>query len=323
MRHCTLAALCALLLVLVSACAVEGEELPETTPIPTPRVLDALRRNEEGLPLIEVYLLDADAIRTMDIESYVCGVLAGEMRSDWPMEALKAQAILARTFVLKFIEEKDSRYPGADISTDIAEAQAYNAEAVDAAIEQAVAETRGQVLLSADGSLPYTWFHAHSGGQTASAREGLGWRKAEPSYTRITRGLDSPDAPAEAAAWSAVFPVSTFLKGCRAVGIRLADAQQISIGQRGESGRALTLLVDGTPVPAPELRMALGSTVMRSTLLTEARRDGGVIRLSGKGYGHGVGMPQWGAYALAQDGMQAAEIATHYFDGLHVVTLWE
>jgi len=312
-----------LVLFLVSGCAVVGEELPDATPPPTPRVLDALRRDEEGLPLIDVYLVEADTIRTMNIEDYVCGVLAGEMRSDWPMEALKAQAILARTFVLKFIEEKDSRYPGADISTDIAEAQAYNAKAIDLAIEQAVSETRGQVLLSADGSLPYTWFHAHSGGKTASAREGLGWRKAEPSYTRITRGLDSPDAPAEAAAWSAVFPVSTFLKGCRAVGIRLADARQVAIGERGESGRALNLLVDGTPVPAPELRIALGSTVMRSTLLTEARRDGDVIRLSGKGYGHGVGMPQWGAYALAQDGMQATEIATHYFEGLHVATLWE
>ena len=64
----------------------------------------------------------------------LCGVLAGEMKNDWPMEALKAQAILARTFVIKFLSEKQSKYENADISTDVEEAQAYNAEAVNDSI---------------------------------------------------------------------------------------------------------------------------------------------------------------------------------------------
>ena len=113
-----------------------------------------------------------------------------------------AQAILARTFVLKFVSEKESRYEGADISTDITEAQAYNAAEINERIEQAVAETCGQVLLTASGELPYAWFHAHSGGKTALAREGLGWNDPEPTYTRVTDGLDSPEAPAEAAAFT-------------------------------------------------------------------------------------------------------------------------
>ena len=73
--------------------------------------------------------------------------------------------------------------------------------------------------------------------------------------------------------------------------------------ERGESGRALTLSVDGSQVSAPELRLALGSTVMRSTLLTELSSDGQTVHMAGKGYGHGVGMSQWGAYALAMDGL--------------------
>ena len=110
-------------------------------------------------------------------------VLAGEMAGDWPLEALKAQAILARTFVLQFVSQKESMYDGADISTDIKEAQAYDAAGVNARIREAVKETRGEVR-NAGGELPYAWVHAHSGGLTARAKEGLDYEKAEPSYTQ-------------------------------------------------------------------------------------------------------------------------------------------
>ena len=88
----------------------------------------------------------------MDIETYVMGVLAGEMKNDWPEEALKAQAILARTFVLKFIETKDSKYDGADISTDVSEAQAYSEADINDKVRAAVEETRGLVM-SYEGEL--------------------------------------------------------------------------------------------------------------------------------------------------------------------------
>ena len=94
------------------------------------------------------------------------------MAGDWPLEALKAQAILARTFVLQFVSEKKSRDEGADISTDIEEAQAYDAAGVNERIKSAVEKTRGLVL-NAGGELPYAWFQAHSGGLTARAKEGL------------------------------------------------------------------------------------------------------------------------------------------------------
>lgn len=273
-------------------------------------------------PQLKVYVADAGQIITMDVEAYVSGVVAGEMKNDWPIEALKAQAILARTFVLKFISEKESRYPGADISTDIAEAQAYNAVAINHQIATAVRETAGEILLLPDGTLPYTWFHSHSGGTTALAREGLDWQGDEPSFTVSMPGGDSPDAPDSARAWHAVFTREEFISACQSAGAAVSTCDTITVSQRGNSGRAVTLLVDGVPVNAARLRISLGSTVMRSTLLTELTIRDGMIRMSGRGYGHGVGMPQWGAYALAQAGMSGEEIALHYYKNLRLVKAW-
>lgn len=273
-------------------------------------------------PLLRVALHDSGAVIAMDIETYVAGVVAGEMPNDWPLEALKAQAILARTFVLKFITEKDSRYAGADISTDIVEAQAYDAGAVNARVLQAVAETRGELLLTADDVLPYTWFHAHSGGTTELAVAGLDWQGDEPTYTRVIEGGDSADAPDSAREWAAEFTVADFLAACRKTGADPDGCTHIAIGQKGKSGRAVTLLVNGTTVNAARLRIALGSTQMRSTLLTSLRLENSIIRMTGRGYGHGVGLPQWGAYAMAQQGKSGEEIALHYYMGLHLVRAW-
>ena len=73
------------------------------TDAPRPQVPDGLRTDAEGVPILKVYDVEREDVTEMDIETYVMGVLAGEMKNDWPEEALKAQAILARTFVLKFL----------------------------------------------------------------------------------------------------------------------------------------------------------------------------------------------------------------------------
>ena len=317
--------LCVLLAAaIMTGCAARGETpMPTESPAVTPEWTIPLPLDEDGLPVLEVFVLAEETIRPMDIETYLCGVVAGEMKNDWPIEALRAQAILARTFVLKFVTEKTSRYVGADVSTDITEAQAYNEENVNDRVREAVRSTAGMVLVAQDGSLPYTWFHAHSGGRTALAQEGLNWQDEEPEHTVVTEGLDSDAAPDEAKEWSATFTMKEFLAACRAAGVVTETAQKISIKEKGDSGRAVTLLVDGLEVNAARLRLALGSTVMRSTLLTEISSDGKEVRMAGRGYGHGVGMPQWGAYALAQDGYPGEEIATYYYRGLSLIRLWD
>ncbi len=302
-----------LLALILTGCASRNTS-PKASPTPN--------RPVAGIPMIDVWIVESNILATMDVESYVAGVVAGEMPSDWPMEALKAQAILARTYVMKFLSEKESRYPGADISTDIAEAQAYNASAVNSRILTAVHETEGLILLTADNQIPYTWFHAHSGGTTALAVEALDWRSAEPPHTRVTAGLDSPDAPEAARTWSAEFTEDEFLAACSNAGYSIRDCNHISIGETGPSGRAVTLNVSGISVNAARLRISLGSSRMRSTLLTELSFSDGVIRMAGRGYGHGVGMPQWGAYALARAGWSGESIALHYYSGLHIASAW-
>lgn len=287
-----------------------------------PPLPEKLNVGEDGMPILRVYITDEEQTREMNLESYIRGVLAGEMKNDWPLEALKAQAILARTFVLKFCTEKESKYDGADISTDIEEAQAYDATGINDRIEQAVRETRGQVL-SYRGELPYAWFHAHSGGVTERAVEGLHYEGEEPGYTKVTQGRDSASAPDNAREWTASFSEQEFLKAAQEAGGKDIKAlESVEIGKKGESGRAVTLRINGESISAPELRLRLGSSQMRSTLLTDIDIADHQVQLSGKGYGHGVGMPQWGAYALAEEGRSAEEIVTYYFKDVTVETLW-
>ena len=281
-----------------------------------------LKRNDEGVPMLSVYDVKKKALIEESVEEYVPAVLAGEMAGDWPMEALKAQAILARTFVMQFVSEKKSRYEGADISTDIEEAQAYNADSVNDRIRQAVKETRGLVL-NADGELPYAWFHAHSGGLTARAKEGLDYEKDEPGYTQCVKGMENDEAPPEAANWEASFTMDEVIAAARDVGVKLSKVTSVSIGERGESGRAKTLLISGKEVSAPAFRIAVGSTKMRSCLLESLRVEDGQVKMRGRGYGHGVGMSQWGAYAMAKAGKTADEIVTHYFAGVTIDKAWE
>lgn len=327
--------LCAAMLSCLQACAgsagAAGVDSAATKkPVQVRWPQDKLKTGKNGELLLRVYVVEDQQVEERELENYVKGVLAGEMKNDWPLEALKAQAILARTFVLKFVQEKESQYPGADISTDIEEAQAYDASAVNERIQQAVEETRGLVL-SCEGELPYAWFHAHSGGMTEYARAGLGWEKDEPAYTQPSRGTE-PEQLSDAkenqqlqaaAEWKADFTFAEWKAACQKQGVQVEPhaGSQLQISQRGESGRAVTLEIDGQSVNAADLRLALGSTKMRSTLLTSLKIENGKVHMAGKGYGHGVGMSQWGAYGMAQEGKSAEQIIKHYFQKVEIAQI--
>ena len=327
--------LCAAMLSCLQACAgsdgAAGVDSAATKkPVQVRWPQDKLKTGKNGEILLRVYVVEDQQVEERELENYVEGVLAGEMKNDWPLEALKAQAILARTFVLKFVQEKESQYPGADISTDIEEAQAYDASAVNERIQQAVEETRGLVL-SCEGELPYAWFHAHSGGMTEYARAGLGWEKDEPAYTQPSRGTE-PEQLSDAkenqqlqaaAEWKADFTFAEWTAACQKQGVQVEPhaGSQLQISQRGESGRAVTLEIDGQSVNAADLRLALGSTKMRSTLLTSLKIENGKVHMAGKGYGHGVGMSQWGAYGMAQEDKSAEQIIKHYFQKVEIAQI--
>ncbi|MDR3085757.1 MAG: SpoIID/LytB domain-containing protein [Christensenellaceae bacterium] len=281
---------------------------------------DALEAREGQAPLVKVYVLEEEKVVDMDLEEYLQGVLAGELKNDWPMEALKAQAILARSFALKFIADKGgSKYEGAHLSTDIEEAQAYDASGINERIVQAIEETRGEVL-SYDGEPIYAWFHSHSGGTTALAKEGLGYEKDEPPYTKIVSVTESGAAEPDAREWQASFTLAEMQKALDAYGG--GQAENLAVGQWSDSGRALTFTAGGGEIPAPAFRLELGGTKLRSTKIKTIAVQDGKIVISGVGYGHGVGMSQWGAYAMAEEGMKAEEIVQYFFKDVELVKAW-
>ncbi len=286
-----------------------------------PDLPEKLDTDSSGTPLLKVYDASTKSIQETPIEEYVAGVVAGEMKNDWPIEALKAQSILARTFVLKFCETKSSKYSGADISTDVSEAQAYAPESINDRVREAVKETKGLVM-SADGEYPYAWFFAHSGGRTELPSVALDYQKDDPDYLSSVPSNDSDKAPESVKNWEASFTRDQVRKACADVGIKLDSIQSFEIGERGESGRAKTFIVNGQTISAPSFRIAIGANKLKSTLIDSIEMSGKAITLTGRGFGHGVGMSQWGAYALAEEGKSAEEIIQYYFTNVDIVQMW-
>ena len=324
LRGCLAAGLC----LCLAGCMQGGVQAPEEAlrwkdagDVKAPAVPEKLKRNEEGVPVLKVYDVKAKRTEETDLETYVAGVVAGEMKNDWPMAALEAQAILARTFVLKFCQDKDSKYTGADISTDVAEAQAYAPDDVNARVRQAVQGTRGRVM-AADGEYVHAWFHAHSGGMTELPSVALDYAQGDPPYLAPVASEESEDAPADARQWTATFTVEEVVRACRDAGLSVDGVERIVLGDKGESGRAKTLKVNGQEVSAPSFRIQIGANRLRSTLIDRIRLRGDSVTFAGRGFGHGVGMSQWGAYAMAQDGDSAGQIIEHYFKDVDIVKLW-
>lgn len=292
---------------------------PEFAPIPAPEeepTPPAPLRQHGPVPQPTISLRIVGTGRTvrLSIEEYVTGVVAGEVPNNWPRAVLEAQAILARTFIMRQIEDGvRSRY-GTDASTDVTEFQAYRPRAINAAIRQAVRATRGQVL-TYNGKMAHAFFHSCSGGTTATALEGLGiTRVATPYLTAVTDGpCDSPYDY-----WRASF---TAREVARAAGV--PGFNQISIASHGPSGRAVTILVGSRHVQAIALRRALGPNRMKSTLLTSISLRGGRVHMTGRGWGHGVGMSQWGARMRALQGQNSAQILRLYYPGTILERIWQ
>lgn len=311
---------------LSSACTRDQERrVEEETPkeeqreeVKKPPIPKQLHNNRN----VVVYVVEEGRKKEIDIEEYVTGVLGGEIHNDWPEEALKAQAILARTFVMEFLTDKTSKYEGADVSTDIAEAQAWDQGSVNERLKKAVQDTTGMVAVY-NGQYIKAWFHSHAGGKTASAKEGLNYEDEKPAYIQVVDSPDSEEAPKDDAQWTGEFTKAEVIQAANKVGRGIKSVDSISIGEKGPSGRAVTLKIGDVSLSAPEFRKAIGSMKMKSTLISEIKVQGDRVVISGKGYGHGVGMSQWGAYGMAKEGKTAEEIIKHYFKDVSLVKLWD
>ena len=324
MRRFRLAAALMVIAALISGCMKNAAGQSWTPVEDVPKIPQKLEKSESaGIPTLTVYDTAEKTLSEMDIETYVEGVVAGEMKNDWPLEALKAQAILARTFTLKFCGDKTSKYKGADISTDVTEAQAYDAGSVNERVKRAVRDTRG-LAMAYRGEYPYAWFHAHAGGMTELPTVALDFDEADPGYLAPVKSEESEKAPQNVRRWTATFTKDEVAKACSEAGAKLKvpDIENVAVGERGTSGRAKTLMIGDKSVSAPSFRIQIGANQLKSTLIDDITVEGNRVTFTGRGFGHGVGLSQWGAYAMAERGSDAEAIIRHYFRDVDLVKLW-
>ncbi|MTI95519.1 MAG: SpoIID/LytB domain-containing protein [Firmicutes bacterium] len=280
-------------------------------------------QGENTEPELRVYIAEQGQTVTMMFEEYIQGVVAAEMDTDWPVEALAAQAIKARTFTLQKIAEQGT-LPNRDAhaSSDIQEFQAYNAERINDNVREAVEKTRGLVSVY-QGEFVRAWFSAYCGGSTATPEVGLNFQGDPPPY------LQPVDCPCyetideDEREWTESFSRSQIRNAVRQItGDDPGNFDTVTIASE-ENGRAHMLEIGGVEVSAPELRLTLDSTEMRSTWYTDINVAGDNVTFSGRGYGHGVGLCQWGARGFAEDNRNAEEIVQLYFPNTSVQQLWE
>lgn len=278
-------------------------------------------------PMITLYVNETGQKKRIKMEEYIAGVVAAEMDTSWPQKALAAQAILARTFTLKQMQDKGGvPKHKADASTSVEEFQAYDPTKINDNVRKAVAATRGEVV-KYKGKYINAWFSACDGGVEASAAEGLAFTKEKTPYIKagVKDNCLSVTVP-ENVKWTASFPAETVRAAVQqTMGTDPGDinAGNVSIAKKGPSGRAETLKIGKADVGAAALRLALGNDKMRSIFLDGIGYSNGNIVMTGKGYGHGVGMCQWGAKKFAQEGKSPEDIIKFYFKDITISKIWK
>lgn len=276
-------------------------------------------------PTISLFDNKTGEKKSIKLEEYLAGVVAAEMEPSWPTNALAAQAILARTFTMENIESgRVKKLHGTDASTSVEEFQAYDPSRINDNVRKAVDMTRGEVALY-NGQFIKAWFSACDGGVEASAREGLAYEKTPTPYVNAGAKEDclSITTP-ENRSWRAEIPLDKVRAAVKQIAGRdPGTINSVSISRKGPSGRAESIRLGNAEVGGPALRLALGSEQVRSMFLSSAAIEGGKLVLTGKGFGHGVGMCQWGAHLMAKKGMSPEEIVKFYFKDIEIRDLWK
>ena len=276
----------------------------------------------------DLLIEDGLLINILPLDEYLKGVLSQEVSESWPLEALKAQAVVSRTFAIKRMSgqmsgQKDGLYHVKDTLMH----QKFEYSAHNENISRAVETTSGEILLFR-GEPIEAFFHSCSGGVTERAgsvfQQDLPYLKSVPDP--YCRNNDQFDWRFEASAESIVKALQSSLGEEDPPNSDAPDRllRDIRIYRRTGSGRAgeFELYLDGgkkVTVKGNRFRLALDSTKLKSLLIRriEKRRgdDGLVFVFSGTGYGHGVGMSQWGAKIMADHGFRYDDILAFYYRG--------
>lgn len=317
-RYLTIFSLILALALLLAGCQKAAKK-PESSPTPAPKTYQ-----EE--PTISLFVNETGEKKQIKLEEYIIGVVAAEMEPTWPVNALAAQAILARTFTMENMQSgRVKKLHGTDVSTSVEESQAYDPSRINEQVRQAVEKTRGEVITH-NGQYIKAWFSASNGGKTASAAEGLAYFKTPTPY--IKANINDPasieNTLPEIQQWTATIPGAKVREAVRSVsGQDPGPLTSASVAEKGPSGRTVKMQINKAVVGGPAFRLAAGSTEIRSMYLTNVAVQGGNLVLSGKGYGHGVGMSQWGAKNMAEKGTSPEDIVRFYFSNIEINKLYK
>lgn len=260
-------------------------------------------------------------INEVDLETYLRGVLPFEMDPSWPLEALKAQAVASRSYVLYHMQKKqNSLY---HLKSTVQHQVYRGLEGQNERTNQAVKETQGMVLTHGGKIIP-AFFHSTSGGVTENGS--AVWEKGDFSYTKIVRsnyGIHSPNF-----AWEFEMDSYMFLQFLQ----KKYDLEVITsfhIAKRSASGRAKIIRIVGKKgnqnftkeLNANQFRLVMGSRKIKSLLFSLEKKEHegrSYVVFRGRGFGHGVGMDQWGAFEMAQLGKKSEEILDFYYNQVKI-----
>ena len=272
-------------------------------------------------------LLSDGTVAEMALEDYLPGVVAAEMPADFPSEALKAQAVAARSYALYCAGGR--KHGEADVCTDFACCQAWLDEparearwGADAArcaalIESAVRETAGQIL-TWEGAPVFAAFHSSSAGATEDC--GAVWNPVP--YLRSVPSPETAETVPNFISSLRCAPLDfrdTILSACPEADFSGPPESWLGELRRDESGRVASAVIGGAEIRGTELRRLFS---LRSTAFTLAYTEGAFV-FSAAGFGHGVGMSQYGAKLMAEAGESCQAILAHYYPGTTLARLAE
>jgi stage II sporulation protein D len=249
-------------------------------------------------------------VNELPLEDYVAGTVLGEISEQWGDAVLRAQAIAARTYALH--RRAHPRSADFDLSATTADQVYLGIDGETPVVRAAVDATRGQVL-TWEGAPIVAAYHSAAGGRTASAEEVWGRPLPYLASVDVPGEEDSPDTY-----WRTRISAAALGDALVAAGFEVGRVRDVTIVARSASGRTRVLRVRGSAgeleLSAEALRRALGARRLRSTLF-ELRRSGTDFVFVGSGNGHGVGMSQWGARALALRGAGHRAILARFYPG--------
>ena len=251
-----------------------------------------------------------NSVHLIPLEKYIAQVLAQEVPALWPHEALKAQAVASRTYAL--YRKAHPRHESYDVLSDTSDQVFEKKFFVPETILQAVKETRGEVLLYQGEILP-AFFHSCCGGMSESSARV--WKDVSPLPPLTTLRPDPYCALCPRKDWTYSMSREELTKQCKAKGYNLGDDWNFSLKEDPESKRVLEVSLGEITLPASTFREIVGATKLRSTLFEIENPKADPLVFHGHGSGHGVGLCQWGAKGMADQGKNYREILEFYYPG--------